>query len=231
MLKFSLIAISALSLFACKPVTIQPIIEKKEEQILTINKNENKSESESEIEIEIENATTELTKTPLPPSAFTIVEWTELIPEEELNAYINPPDYIDEIEDGSLADQLNSNIQNSTPSIEEDSYQQALISTNIIEEMDGRAVKIPGFIVPLEFNDDQIVTQFFLVPYFGACIHMPPPPPNQIIFINYPQGLTVDSIYEAFWISGVLSTSIIENEMGKAAYTMEMQSFEIYNDE
>jgi hypothetical protein len=97
--------------------------------------------------------------------------------------------------------------------------------------MDGKSIKIPGFIVPLEFDDNQTVTQFFLVPYFGACIHMPPPPPNQIIFINYPQGLNVDSIYEAFWISGVLSTSIIENEMGTAAYTMEMASFEIYSDE
>jgi hypothetical protein len=227
MLKFTLIAISALILFACKPVTIQPIIEKKEKQILTINNNENKSE----IEGESESATTELTKTRLPSSAFNIVEWTDLIPEKELNAYINPPDYIDDIEDGSLADQLGSNIQNSTLSIKEDSYQQALISTNIIEEMDGKAIKIPGFIVPLEFDDNQTVTQFFLVPYFGACIHMPPPPPNQIIFINYPLGLTVDSIYEAFWISGVLSTSIVENEISKAAYTMEMQSFEIYNEE
>jgi hypothetical protein len=214
MLKLRLITISVLTLFACKPLITEAIVEKK---ILTINVKKSSSTNQS--------------RKALPVSAFKIVEWTDLIPEKELNAYINPPDYIDNIEDGSLEDQLNSNIQNSTSSVTEDSYQQALISTNIIEEMDGKAVKIPGFIVPLEFDDNQTVTQFFLVPYFGACIHMPPPPPNQIIFINYPQGLTVDTIYEAFWISGVLSTSIVENEMGTAAYSMEMQSFEIYSDE
>lgn len=219
MLKLKLIAISVLILLAYKPLIAEAIVEKKEKKVLTANvkKNEN-------------TATTQIKKN-LPASAFKIVEWTDLIPMKELNAYINPPDYIDNIEDGSLEDQLNNNIQNSVDSINEDSYQQALISTNIIEEMDGKAIKIPGFIVPLEFDDNQTVTQFFLVPYFGACIHMPPPPPNQIIFINYPQGLNVDTIYEAFWISGVLSTSIVENEMGKAAYTMEMQSFEIYDDE
>jgi hypothetical protein len=219
MLKLKLITISVLTLFACKPLITEAIVEKKEKKVLTTSVKKNK------------NTATAQTKKSLPASTFKIVEWTDLIPMKELNAYINPPDYIDNIEDGSLEDQLNSNIQNSTGSINEDSYQQALTSTNIIEEMDGKSIKIPGFIVPLEFDDNQTVTQFFLVPYFGACIHMPPPPPNQIIFINYPQGLSVDSIYEAFWISGVLSTSIIENEMGTAAYTMEMESFEIYSDE
>ncbi|MGL4829805.1 MAG: DUF3299 domain-containing protein, partial [Vibrio sp.] len=48
-------------------------------------------------------------------------------------------------------------------------------------ELNGSRVKIPGFVIPLE-GDDQKVTEFLLVPYFGACIHVPPPPPNQIIY-------------------------------------------------
>ena len=96
--------------------------------------------------------------------------------------------------------------------------------------MDNQAVKIPGFVVPLEYNEDQTVTQFFLVPFFGACIHQPPPPPNQIIFVNYPKGLALNTIYDPYWISGVLSSSVVEKEIGTAAYTMEMEHGEIYTE-
>ena len=96
--------------------------------------------------------------------------------------------------------------------------------------MNNQAIKIPGFIVPLEFNQDQSVTQFFLVPFFGACIHQPPPPPNQIIFVNYPQGLALNSLYDPFWISGLLRTSLVEHEMAVAAYSLQMTSFEPYTE-
>ncbi len=96
--------------------------------------------------------------------------------------------------------------------------------------MDGQAIRIPDFIVPLEFNDKQTITQFYLVPFFGACIHLPPPPPNQIIFVNYPEGLMLNTLYDPFWISGILKTSLIENEMASAAYSMQMQSFEVYTE-
>ena len=50
----------------------------------------------------------------------------------------------------------------------------------IVEEYNGKQVKLPGFVVPLEYSDKGRVKEFLLVPYFGACIHYPPPPPNQI---------------------------------------------------
>ena len=96
----------------------------------------------------------------------------------------------------------------------EDSYQLALVSTRIKPEMDGRAVRIPGFIVPLEFDGEQIITEFFLVPYFGACLHMPPPAPNQIIHVNYEKGLELEALYDPFWITGILSASLVKNDTG-----------------
>ena len=108
------------------------------------------------------------------------------MPKEDLDALSNPPSYIADVEDGSPEDQISDQLQN-TPDAISDRYQQALVSTNIVPEMNGQAVRIPGFIVPLEFNDDEDVTQFFLVPFFGACIHVPPPPPNQIILVNSPE--------------------------------------------
>ena len=92
-------------------------------------------------------------------------------------------------------------------------------------------IRIPAFIVPLEFDDEQRVTQFFMVPFFGACIHLPPPPPNQTIFVNYPQGFKLDDLTEAYWVSGIIKTSKVENDLATAAYTMEVHYLELYTEE
>jgi len=161
-------------------------------------------------------------------AGFQTIEWTDLIPPEELEILLNPPSYISEIEDGSVEDQISSQLKNTIEDASNDLYQQALVSTNIRSEMSGKNVRIPGFIVPLEFNDEQIITQFFLVPFFGACIHVPPPPPNQIIFVDHPKGFKLDALYEPFWISGRLKVSIVENDMGTAAYAIDMEKLEPY---
>lgn len=163
-------------------------------------------------------------------SSFKTIEWTELMPKEDLEILLNPPSYINDIEDGSFEDQISSQVANALAAASDDPYQQALSSTRIVQEMDGQAIRIPGFIVPLEFDDEQTITQFFLVPFFGACIHVPPPPPNQIIFVNYPKGLKVEALYDPFWVSGIVKTSLVENEVATAAYSMQMQSFELYSE-
>ncbi len=166
----------------------------------------------------------------LSASDFTTIEWTDLMPEEDLNALLNPPSYISEIEDGSEQDQIDSQLRNNDGNEKADRYQRALNSTNIIPEMNGSAVRIPGFIVPLEFDDEQTITQFFLVPFFGACLHLPPPPPNQIILVTSESGFTLEALYDPFWISGILETSLTENDIATAAYTMKMHFIEMYHD-
>ena len=52
----------------------------------------------------------------------------------------------------------------------------------VVDTFDGKRVKIPGFVVPLE-GTAELTTEFLLVPYFGACIHVPPPPSNQIVYV------------------------------------------------
>lgn len=166
----------------------------------------------------------------IPLDSYKTIEWTDLIPEDDLNALLNPPTYITEIEDGSVEDQISSQVQNTMAAASDDRYQQALASTQVVADMDGLAIRMPGYIVPLEFDDEQAVTQFFLVPYFGACIHVPPPPPNQIIFVNYAKGLELKDLYDPYWLSGVLKTSVIENDLATAAYTMDLQHYELYSE-
>ena len=160
---------------------------------------------------------------------FQTLEWPDLIPPKILEILMNPPSYLDDIEDGSAEDQIGSGLKGSDPSDTEDAYQQALVSTEINSELNGAMVRIPGFIVPLEFDDEQTVTQFFLVPYFGACLHMPPPPPNQIILVNSPQGVQLSALYDPFWVKGELRTTFQENDMATSAYSMVMLDLEPYS--
>jgi hypothetical protein len=161
---------------------------------------------------------------------YTQIEWLDLLPEEELYILENPPAYLDEIEDGSPDDILLNEFKSQTAAAE-DRYQQALSSKNIRAEFNSRHVRIPGFIVPLEFNDQQMITAFFFVPYFGACIHMPPPPPNQMIYGEYKAGIHLDSLYDPFWIEGTMSTTLVENEMATAAYSINVAAIKPYTED
>ena len=160
---------------------------------------------------------------------FETIEWPDLMPPEVLAILLNPPEYIAEIEDGSAEDQISSQMKSAVAQSEEDAYQQALVSTDVNENLDGALIRIPGFVVPLEFDEEQTISQFFLVPYFGACLHMPPPPPNQIILVNAPKGIQMSALYDPFWIEGQLSTSFQENDMATSAYAMQLQRIEPYS--
>ena len=93
--------------------------------------------------------------------------------------------------------------------------------------MDDAMVRIPGYIVPLE-DGKTGMTEFLLVPYFGACIHTPPPPSNQIIHVKpqpAPKGFhSMDTV----WVSGKLKTLRTDTMMGASSYRMEAQIVEPY---
>ena len=161
-------------------------------------------------------------------SSFEEIEWTELMPAEDLEALQNPPDYIMDIEEGSAEDKVVNQGEKPTDMFFDDEYQRALLSTTVVSEMDGKAIRIPGFIVPLEFNDDKTVSQFFLVPFFGACIHVPPPPPNQVIHVTSSNGVKLENLYTPHWVSGVVNSVFIENEIASATYAMDAVDVEVY---
>jgi hypothetical protein len=77
----------------------------------------------------------------------------------------------------------------------------------VVEELDGASVKIPGYLLPLEYSGRK-VTEFLLVPWVGACIHTPPPPPNQIVHVvlDHDNAFKSRSIYEPVWVAGEMAT-------------------------
>ena len=105
---------------------------------------------------------------------------------------------------------------------------QQVMNFNVNTSLDGQWVKIPGFVVPLELDDAGKVTEFFLVPYFGACIHVPPPPANQMVFVTLKQGVQLETMYAAFWITGKLNAKGKSTRIGAAAYSIAATQIEEY---
>lgn len=93
--------------------------------------------------------------------------------------------------------------------------------------LDGQNVRIPGFLVPLDETKDGLI-QFLLVPYFGACIHTPPPPSNQIIEVRPKQPVKGFRPMDTVWISGTLRTLRSETYMGTSSYRMDALRVEPY---
>jgi len=159
---------------------------------------------------------------------YSTIDWTELIPKDELEALRNPPDFLSLIEDGSEEDQIDSQLQSKPDRKPETAYEKALVSSNVVSTFDSKNIRLPGFVVPLEFDEDFVVTEFFLVPYFGACLHGPPPPPNQIVFVKHSDGVKLESLQQPFWISGLLTTIGEVNDTAHAAYSMTAKDIEPY---
>lgn len=100
---------------------------------------------------------------------------------------------------------------------------------NVVEEFDGKLVRIPGFVLPFEYSASGKISEFLLVPYFGACIHTPPPPPNQMVYVKADKPADLGQQWNAIWAIGTLRTQKHLNELGDAAYTLEIERWEQYD--
>lgn len=169
------------------------------------------------------------------------VEWTELLPDEDLRLLESIPQVDhDSLSDEQLAqdvpaegfnsntsafeDQIAKAIADSKQSIDDKKsgrdWRDALKSTKVRPEFNNKRIRIAGYIVPIEYDDNQVITEFFLVPYSGACIHVPPPPPNQLIYVKHPEGFQLPDLYTPFWVDGTVVIETQENELGLSAYSM-----------
>ncbi len=98
----------------------------------------------------------------------------------------------------------------------------------VVNSLDGQLIKLPGYIVPLEVNEQGRTTEFLLVPYYGACIHVPPPPSNQIVHIVSEMGVRVEDLYQPYWIEGTMHVKPSSSELADAGYQMEAEKIYAY---
>lgn len=90
--------------------------------------------------------------------------------------------------------------------------------SDTLRVLNGKRVRVPGFIVPLDDFQD-VVKEFLLVPYFGACVHTPPPPPNQLMFVRMKSKQKV-SLFEPVWIEGVLVIKQYQSIYGAVGFQL-----------
>ena len=109
--------------------------------------------------------------------------------------------------------------------------QAELDNAPVNTSLDGKMIKMPGFIAPLEVGTG-VVSEFLLVPYYGACIHLPPPPMNQTVFIKADkgQGIKFEDVNLPVWITGKLKAVEERTDIGAAGYRIENAKVEIYKE-
>lgn len=148
---------------------------------------------------------------PAPPSTSVPAKgWDQLLPLSERDHFsLTPPP--------PLHDYL---------SADEAAVQKGSAAVN--SALDGTTLRLPGYIVPLNMSADGLVSEFFLVPYVGACIHVPPPPPNQMIYVALEKAMSLTALYEPYWVTGVVHTHGTSTQISIAAYSMQVSRIEPY---
>ena len=110
-------------------------------------------------------------------------------------------------------------------------YQSFIASIETNPQHIGQLVRIPGYIVPISLADDRLIKGFFLVPYFGACVHFPAPPPNQMVYVQVKGDFPLPNVYNAYLVEGILRSDVYEDHRGTSAYFLELYRVAEYEGE
>lgn len=95
----------------------------------------------------------------------------------------------------------------------------------VVAELNGKRVRIGGYVVPLDFEATSI-KEFLLVPFVGACIHVPPPPANQIVYVKSAKGFEIGGQFDPVWVTGTLKTETAFTGLADAGYSIDADSVE-----
>ncbi len=133
--------------------------------------------------------------------------WNELLPENERNMPMPEIDH----------------------NIPLDQAGQQNLNVSVNKELDGKPIRIPGFVVPLD-TEGELVKEFLLVPYFGACLHYPPPPPNQIVYVKFPEGAPIQQLWDVVYVIGTLKTETVSHSLAETGYFLEGVALADYDD-
>ncbi|CDF94745.1 MULTISPECIES: DUF3299 domain-containing protein [unclassified Pseudomonas] len=143
--------------------------------------------------------------------------WSEMIPPDA------PPEVPNMTPLHDLSQMGNALSAESAPAAKQD-----LPDAPVVKALDGQQIRLPGYIVPLEVSEEGRTTDFLLVPYFGACIHVPPPPSNQIVHVKSEVGVKLDELYQPYWVEGPMQVKPSTSELADAGYQMEAEKIYVY---
>ena len=154
------------------------------------------------------------------PGTVPELEWDDLIPADW------QPEKL-------MADYDADNLTDDDPRADElmDKLKALWAEAPVVQALDGQRLRLPGFVVPLE-TDATEITEFLLVPYFGACIHVPPPPANQTVLVLTADGAAYQGeLFDTVWVEGIMRVEQFSNDLGDAGYRLEDAKVSPYEDE
>jgi len=151
----------------------------------------------------------------------TVIEWGDLIPAD----FVQPPNPFETMTREEI-DKLLDGSEESNQRIAEFEEIMAYAPTN--DELDQKRIKMPGYVVPLDFDGQTTLEEFLLVPYYGACIHTPPPPANQVVHTMASKAVEVDDPYRPVWVIGTLHIDTVTSDLAEAGYRLELDRIEPY---
>lgn len=101
-------------------------------------------------------------------------------------------------------------------------------SNGVRTDWNGQVVRLPGFVVPIDYSGTG-VTAFILVPFVGACVHVPPPPANQLVFVTTPEPYESAGLFEAVNVTGMFGVSSMSTQLADIAYALSADRIEPYS--
>ena len=102
------------------------------------------------------------------------------------------------------------------------------ITTTLNNDLDQAKVKLPGFVVPLGEPKEGLFREFYLVPYIGEDIHVPPPPSNQMVYVRSETGIEAEAVHEAYWVTGKIRVETKTTPLGTSAWSLVAEKVEQY---
>jgi hypothetical protein len=149
------------------------------------------------------------------------LEWDAMIPED-----FQPEKIMEQFGDINELDDDDPRAQKVLEELE-----AAWNAAPVVKSLDGKRVRLPGFVVPLE-GDGEKLSEFLLVPYYGACIHVPPPPANQTVYVKVPKGdAKIRQAFDTVWVSGTMSAKSFDSDLATAGYQIEAEEVTPYEEE
>jgi len=144
------------------------------------------------------------------------IAWEDLIPDDFVqpeNPFATmPQDEIDKLLDGS--EESNAELAR----LEEEFYYAP-----VVDQLDGKRVRIAAYITPLDFDGQTKLKEFLLVPYVGACMHTPPPPANQVVHAESAETIEMQSIYDPVWAIGTIHTDTVKSDLAESGYRLTVE--------
>jgi len=157
------------------------------------------------------------------PDGHDSIEWDQLLPADSpgQGIYMRYQDELAAVEDGSP--EANTLYEKMQAEVEAEGK---IINT----DLDGQQIFMAGFASPFSY-EEEVVTEFLLVPYFGACIHVPAPPANQTIMVTLDKenGINIEDTWGSIWVSGTLEATSVDTDLATAGYTLTNANSGAYN--